>query len=253
MDGLRCVDGVHVEVPDEEVQRSQLNLKLDQVTLDNLKTRAHDLHEPYHRLARELVEWATEQAEQELGLDPVSSTQPAIKELMVLLLHASNQRGDSAVRGMTRLQKLLFVVEQKLESQSRFYAFNYGPFNEEVNDAAEALRIAGFIRNASPVAAGPPSFQQMMAAVSERAGPTGEGKVVEFALSEQGHEAAEKLRESNARYEQLFQFIDSVRKEWDTGDLNELVDRVYEAYPKFASKSVIREEVARRTQRRRAR
>jgi predicted DNA binding CopG/RHH family protein len=253
VDGLRGSDVVHVEVPDSEAQRSQLNIKLDQAILDHLKSRAHELHEPYHRLARELIEWRTEKAEQELGLDPVPSSQPAIKELMVLLLHAPNRRGDSAVRGMTRLQKLLFVVEQTLESESRFYAFNYGPFSEEVNDAVEALKVAGFIRNAQPVASGSPSFQQMMAAVSERAGPDDEGKVVEFALSQQGHEAAERLRQSSPRYDQLFQFVEAIRKEWDIIDLSELVDRVYETWPKFASKSVIREDVARRTERRRAR
>jgi predicted DNA binding CopG/RHH family protein/uncharacterized protein YwgA len=252
VDGLRRSDVPYVDVPDDEAQRAQLNIKLDQAILDGLKSRAHELHQPYHRLARELIEWETEQAELELGLDPVPSSQPAIKELMVLLLHASNQRGDSAVRGMTRLQKLLFVVEQKLESQSRFYAFNYGPFNEEVNDAAEALKVAGFILNAQPVASGPPSFQQMMAAVSERAGPGEQSKIVEFALNERGHEAAERLRQSSPHYEQLFQFVESVRREWDTGELNELVDRVYATWPKYASKSVIREEVARRTERRRA-
>jgi uncharacterized protein YwgA len=242
----------HVEEPVSQAQTAQLNLKLDQAVLDGLKARAHEMHEPYHRLAREWIEWETEQAEQVLGLDPALSSLPAIKELMVLLLHAPNQRGDSAVRGMTRLQKLLFVVEQKLASQTRSYAFNYGPFNEEVNDAARALEVAGFIRNAQAVASGKPSFHQMMAAITERAGPEDEGKIVVFALNDEGHAAAEKLRQSSPGYEQLFKFVESLRKEWDTGNLNDLVDRVYETWPKYAAKSRIREEVARRTERRRA-
>lgn len=252
VEGLRSSVVPHVE-PDAEVQTTQLNIKLDQAILDALKGRAHELRQPYHRLARELVEREIEQAEQALGLDPTPSHQPAIKELMVLLLHASNQRGDSTVRGITRLQKLLFVIEQKLASQSQFYAFNYGPFNEEVNDAARALEVAGFIRSAEPVASGPPSFQQMIAAVTERTGREDEDKVDEFALNERGHEAAESLRQSDPIYEQLFKFVESVREDWDTGDLNELVDRVYETWPKYAEKSVIRERVARRTERRRAR
>lgn len=253
VEGLRGSVVPQVEEPDTEVQTAQLNIKLDQVILDALKSRAHELRRPYHRLARDLVEWETEQAEQALGLDPTPSHQPAIKELMVLLLHAANQRGDSAVRGMTRLQKLLFVIEQKLASQSQFYAFNYGPFNEEVNDAARALEVAGFIRGGEPVASGPPSFQQMMAAVDERAGPEEDAKVIEFALNDRGHEAAEALRQSSPSYEQLFQFVDSVRKDWDTGNLNELVDRVYETFPKYTEKSVIREKVAQRTERKRPR
>jgi len=169
---------------------------------------------------------------------------------MILLLHASNPRGDSAVRGMTRLQKLLFVIEQKLASQSQFYAFNYGPFSEEVNDAARALEIAGFTRSSEPVASGPPTFQQMMATVVNRAGPGDDVKVVEFALNDRGHEAAEALRQSSPGYEQLFRFVESIRKDWDSGDLDELVARVYQTWPKYAEKSVIREKVVRRSERR---
>ena len=87
----------------------------------------------------------------------------------------------------------------------------------------------------------------MMAAVSERARPeSGSENVVEFALSERGHDAAERLRRSSPHYEQLFTFVEDVKKEWDTSNLADLVDRVYEAYPKYAEKSVIREEVERR-------
>ena len=132
------------------------------------------------------------------------------------------------MRGITRLQKLLFVIEQTLASQSQFYAFNYGPFNEEVNDAARALEVAGFTRSAEPVASGPPSFQEMIAAATERAAPEDEGTVVEFALNDRGHESAETLRQSNPSYEQLFKLVESVRRDWDTGDLNELIERVYE-------------------------
>ena len=234
-----------------EPQMEQLNLKLDQAVLDGLKKRGHELGLPYHRLAREWIEAATTEEERALGLDSTPAAQPPIKELMVLLLHATNRRGATAVRGMTRLQKLLFVVEQQLGSQGAFYAFNYGPFNEEVNDAARALEVAGFIRSAEPTSSGPPSFKEMMAAVSERAQPQSGGEaVVEFALSERGHEAAEQLRHSNPHYEQLFKFVESVKKEWDTPVLGDLVARVYQTYPKYAEKSVIRGEVERRGRRR---
>ena len=251
IDGLRQAEAPQVQEHDLEPQTVQFNVKLDQAVLDGLKARAHEAHQPYHRLARRWIESEVVQAERALGLDPTPSVAPAIKELVVLLLHAPNARGETAVRGMTRLQKLLFVIEQKLASQSSFYAFNYGPFNEEVNDAAQALEVAGFIRSVQPAGSGPPSFQQMMAAVTERAGLHNEAKVVNFELSRSGHEAAEKLRKSNSRYEQLFAFVESVRIEWDTVDLTELVDRVYETWPKYAEKSVIRDEVTRRTEQRR--
>jgi len=167
---------------------------------------------------------------------------------MVLLLHATNKRGQDAVRGITRLQKLLFVVEQNLVEQSRFYAFNYGPFNEEVNDAARALRLAGFLSSGESVAGGPPSFAEMMETVEERAGPRDEPQAEEFALSERGHEAAERLRRSNQAYDQLYAYVRAVREEWDTPDL---LERVYETWPKYTERSLIRDEVAQRRGRRR--
>lgn len=243
--GLRESAAPEVGTALEEPQTEQLNIKLDQDVLDKLKARADQLHRPYHRLARDWIEATLSREEDSLGLDPAPTRQPAIKDLMVLLLHATNNRGQGTVRGITRLQKLLFVIEQKLAAQSRFYAFNYGPFNEEVNDAASALRLAGFLRGSQPVTQSPPSFAEMMATVVERSGPRDEPVVEEFALSERGHEAAERLRQSSRAYDQLYAYVRRLREEWDTPDL---LERVYETWPKYAERSLIREQVARRKQ-----
>lgn len=227
----------------------QLNLKLNQELLDELKARGDELRRPYHRLAREWVEASLASEEKALGLDPPPSQLPAIKDLMVLLLHTPNRSGEEAVRGMTRLQKLLFVVEQELAARSsRFYAYNYGPFSEDVNDAAEALRLAGFLRGTSTSTAGPPSFAEMAATVLERSGPRDQPQAEVFALNEQGHEAAERLRQSSAAYDRLYEYVKTLRKEWDT---DELIERVYAEFPKYAEKSLIREQVDRRRARRR--
>jgi|GEM_PF-1305466 hypothetical protein len=235
----------------DEPQAEQLNLKLDQGILDGLKRRADELRRPYHRLAREWIEAALIREEKALGTSPLPTNRPAIKDLMVLLLHSPGRGGDEAIRGMTRLQKLLFVIEQKLTAEhSRFYAHNYGPFNEEVNDAAEALRLAGFLRGAQSVSSAPPSFAEMMATAQLRSGPRDERKPEEFALTQRGHEAAERLRQSSRAYSQLYAYISRVRKDWDSPQLDELVERVYARWPKYAEKSLIREEVAERAARR---
>lgn len=234
----------------DEPQTEQLNLKLDNHVLDALKARADEVRRPYHRLAREWIEAALAREEEALGLDPVvEAGQPAIKDLMVLLLHASNNRGQNAVQGITRLQKLLFVIEQNLATQSRFYAFNYGPFNEEVNDAANALRLAGFLSGAQSVSAQPPTFAAMMATVLERPGPREDVGIEEFALNEEGHRAAERLRRSSRAYDQLYAYIQKLRSEWDTPAL---IRRVYKTWPKYAERSLIRDQVEGRAPRRRS-
>lgn len=250
LDGLRRNEPPAAGSGADEPQTEQLNIKLDQDVLDELKARADQLRRPYHRLAREWIEAALGREEVSLGLDPAPAGQPAIKDLMVLLLHAPNKRGHDAVRGATRLQKLLFVLEQKLAEGGGFYAYNFGPFNEGVNDAAEALRLAGFLRGAEPVKAAPPTFAEMMASAEQLAGPRKEpGETEDFALSEEGHEAAERLRQSNQAYDQLFAYVRALREEWDTPDL---IDRVYKGWPKFAERSLIREQVAARESRKRS-
>jgi predicted DNA binding CopG/RHH family protein len=232
--------------PSTEPLSEQLNIKLDHVLLDELKARADSERYPYHRLAREWIETGLEQEERELGLDQATAKGPSLMELMVLLLDSSNSRGQEVVRGITRLQKLLFVVEQKLSQHSEFYAFNYGPFDERVNKAADVLRLAGFVGGNQAPTSEPLSFGTMMAVVSEKAGPGGKdarGPREDFALTEVGRERAERLRKSSRAYQRLAEYVSSIRREYDKDDL---VERVYAEYPEFAEKSLIRAKVARR-------
>lgn len=235
----------------DEPQVEQFNIKFDDETLDDLKHRADELRRPYHRLAREWIEAALTREEESLGINPRLAGRPTMKDLMVLLLHSPGRKGDDAIRGMTRLQKLLFVIEQKLAAEhSSFYAYDYGPYSDQVNDVVDALKLAGFLRGSEGVKPETPSFAEMVAMAEERSGPqTSE----EFALNERGHEAAERLRTSSRAYEQLFAYIRDLRREWDTPQLDPLVDRVYADWPAYAGQSLIREEVALRSSSRRRR
>jgi predicted DNA binding CopG/RHH family protein len=250
IDGLRNTGESPSVLQQQPPQPEQLNLKLKQHVLDNLKQRAHELRRPYHTLARELIESALTSAEERLGITVMQPQERPVKDLMVLLLHAHNKRGEDAVRGITRMQKLLFVLEQTLVPtlESRFYAHNFGPFSESVYDAAESLRSAGLLSGSERPGKGPPSFAEMMA--SAKRPPIGESEISEeFALSDVGHDAAERLVHSNPAYERLFQQVSKLRTEWDTPDL---IERVYETWPEQTEKSLIRDEVAERRQRRRS-
>jgi predicted DNA binding CopG/RHH family protein len=253
VDSLRSVGApILGRVPDEP-QSAQLNLKVEQELLDALKRRASELRRPYHALARQFIEAALEQEEKELGIDTSSRPRPTMRELIVLLLHTPGSRGAEAIHGMTRLQKLLFVIEQKVHPGQHFYAYNYGPFDEAVHDAVNALRLAGFLGAATPLSAAPPTFEEMMRTAVDRTGPREPNEPDTFALSASGHEAAERLRRSNRAYEALFARIAEIRQEWDTASLDDLVDRVYADWPQYAEKSLIRHEVAERAARRRRR
>lgn len=159
---------------------------------------------------------------------------------MLLLLHSSPEGpGRDAVNGLTRLQKLLFVVEQRLfPEQTAFYAYNFGPFNPQVNDALEALKTRGILEGTAGSLSSAPTFDEVIAQAAGRAGPRPQNEV--FRLNKRGHELAEQLRHSNDAYEHLFAHVAQVREEYDKDDL---LERVYEENEPYTEHSVIKEKV----------
>jgi predicted DNA binding CopG/RHH family protein len=250
LDGLRTDGGPIVGLSGDEPQAAQLNLKVEQELLDALKRRASELRRPYHSLGRQYIETALEREERDLGIGTPSRPRPSMRELMMLLLHAPGSRGAEAMHGVTRLQKLLFVIEQRVSPGPHFYPYSYGPFDEAVHDAVNALRLAGFLGGSTPLSTAPPTFEEMMRTAVERSGPR-DARVPEvFALTATGHEAAERLRRSDRAYEALFARISQIRQEWDTPNLDDLVHRVYERWPQYAEKSIIKADIAERKARR---
>ena len=239
----------HIPSGSEEVAdlgapgETQLNLKLTPALLDEVKRFSDEIRRPYHRLARLWLDAGLRRELAALTPSP-SSRRPLLRELLILLLDTPGPRGgDAAIRGITRLQKLLFVIEKQLAlDPSRFYAYNYGPFDEQVNDTADALQVKGLLEGSSRAKSTPPSVDDMMASVLRHAGPR-ETQPQVYVLTAEGHSEAEQLRRSDEAYARLAERIRQLREEWDRPDL---IERVYEAFPEYASRSVIKEKIARR-------
>lgn len=227
---------------------AQLNVKLTPELLDELKRFSYETRMPYHRLVRVWLDAALRHELEPVTSSP-SSLRPSLKELLILLLAVPGpRRNDPAVRGITRLQKLMFVIEKQLGNDpSLFYAHSYGPFDEQVNDAVDGLRMKGLVEGPEnrPTTA-LPTVDEMMASVLRHAGPREEFDV--FALTAEGQQAAVQLRNSGVAYAHLAERIQQLRLEWDRPDL---VERVYEAFPEYTTRSIIKEQVARRTTTRR--
>lgn len=220
----------------------QLNLKVNPELLNELKMFSDEIRVPYHRLVRLWIESALKR-ELALTVSNTSVKPPSLRELMILLLDAPGPGGSNrAVRGITRLQKLLFIIEKRLAADpSRFYAYNYGPFDEQVNDAADALQVKGLLGGSPKVTSDRPTAQDMLASVLRHAGPADNAQA--FELTDEGRNAAAKLKKSNAAYRQLAKSIGTLRVEWDRPDL---IERVYEAFPEYTGQSLIKDEVTRR-------
>src|SRR6266545_2100463 len=86
---------------------TQLNIKLSPELLDEIKQFSHESRRPYHRLARIWLERGVRQELADLASSP-TAYRPSLKELLILLLDTPGPGGrNPAIRGMTRLQKLL--------------------------------------------------------------------------------------------------------------------------------------------------
>ncbi|MDS0297537.1 hypothetical protein NDI76_02120 [Halogeometricum sp. S1BR25-6] len=146
------------------------------------------------------------------------------KLLPMVLLDAC---GGDEIEGRTRLQKLVFLMEQELGEQLdvlldgsdyNFIAYDYGPFSKQLYDDLEYLDDAGLIEmEEEDMANGKIKFTYR---------PTDKGqKWVQHQLSDQNAQEAQSLAED-------------LKSEYNGMLLSDLIDEVYAEYPKFAENSV---------------
>ncbi|MCY2953126.1 MAG: hypothetical protein NTU53_14275, partial [Planctomycetota bacterium] len=108
------------------------------------------------------------------------------REDIILLLLEANERllGKPSLNGITRLEKLIFLLEQETEFEgvARFYVFkpyNFGPFSKEIYEAVEFLEGCELIQ----VSERPyPSYYanvgeaELLSEISENEIPSAEGE-----------------------------------------------------------------------------
>lgn len=196
----------------------------------------------------------------------MSSTDPEIGfeieldcEDIILLIIESNERllGKNGLSGITRLEKLLFLLEKETEFEGiallfPFQAYNFGPFSIEVYEAIDFLEGCELIT------------------VSEKAYPSyyasaGEAKLVSeiedtsieetdaandqniakekiFRLTENGRKVAKKLRQFlYQKRPKDGEYLDGIVLRFSPLPLNHLIRYVYRQYPDMATASKHRE------------
>ncbi|WP_324666074.1 DUF4065 domain-containing protein [Haloarcula sediminis] len=141
-----------------------------------------------------------------------------------------------SIRGVTKLQKLLFLIEQETEFFEEYeedIAFNFapykmGPFSEKVYEELHFLLQMGAIE-ATPMDDGP------------LAGVDDDLSNKEFSITPKGEKIASQLVEIlEPEYQtELTEIVESY------GDLSlsELLEVVYTSYPAFATESEIKDEL----------
>jgi len=146
------------------------------------------------------------------------------KMLPMALLDACE--GDQ-IEGRTRLQKLVFLMEQELEDESaasldspdyNFIAYDYGPFSKDLYDDLDSLEDDGLINmEEEDMADGKVKYSYQL---------TEEGRSwVRHQLFDESASTAHALAEDLA-------------SQYNGMLLSDLIDEVYAEYPEYAKNSV---------------
>lgn len=177
------------------------------------------------------------------------------REDVILLLLEANERllGKDSISGITRLEKLLFLLEEQtdFEGIAEFYHFephNFGPFSKEVYEAVEFLEGCGLIEIGQKAYL---SFYassdeaKLLSEISESDVPQElarqDVQTTEklFCLTQDGMTVAGKLRQAvTASRSADTEALDGIILRYGNWPLNQLIRYVYRRYPQMTVKSI---------------
>lgn len=197
--------------------------------------------------------------------------QPPIGRRNLLLLLLGLDADPSGLGGITRLQKLLFLLEREegltpAEAGYEFEAYKAGPYSPELYDDLEFLENLGLLKaevtsEASESEAAEVdrlSFDHLIGDEVEKSsdgddvdGPASADSFEErrFRLTDDGRKQVEKLLQSAAATP-VANKIRRIKSKYGKYSLNDLLYHVYTKYPDMTTESEIRDKVLRRGSRR---
>ena len=186
------------------------------------------------------------------------------RNLLLLLLGIDS--GREGLGGLTRLQKLLFLIEREgqLEPSQQTYPFEpykAGPYSPQLYDDLEFLENLGYVDSEVTAESSEPeaaevdllSFGHLM---GDNGGPDDDGPASadafeekRFWLTDKGRQRVKSLLQSG-RHEPTVNTVRRIKSKYGKYSLNDLLYYVYTKYPDMTTESEIRDKVLRRGQRR---
>lgn len=141
-------------------------------------------------------------------------------EVLLLLLNAPGLSNieNEPIRGRTKLQKLLFLIQKRIPKNSLlvsypFRPFKYGPFCKEVYDDLQFLKKEGLIEEAKEYL-------------------KDKGIYVKFKLTEKGQQKAREIASTPAGME-IAKIVNDVKKEFNSMSVANLVEFTHRKYPGY--------------------
>lgn len=146
------------------------------------------------------------------------------KLLPLALMYAGD---GEPIEGRTRLQKLVFLMQKRLEEAGEdplqtddyeFIPYDYGPFSKELYDDIDKTMARGMVEG--------------------REEDLGEDKVkYDYEIQEDGEQwVRDQLAKEEAQ--RVLRLAEEIKDEYGDVYLSDLIDEVYSRYPKYAENSI---------------
>ena len=175
-------------------------------------------------------------------------------DVLLLLLYAPDgDKPKAPIHGITRLDKLMFLLSrfeefrELFEGDYDFIPYNFGPFATELLDDLEALKSQELIHvnERSPRSA---SEIRDAEVIDEETGEFADKDVTwdiykheAYSLTDLGADVAENLFESATESQR--EVLKRVKTSFNSKSLTGLLRYVYRTYPTYTTKSVIRSKI----------
>ncbi len=173
------------------------------------------------------------------------------KDFLLLLLGASGRKAAEPITGVTRLQKYLFLLQEKyrwhekfgLVKPYQFEPYDYGPFDSQLYDDLSLLENVGLVK-AQPIGPEPTAERdeaELLASEWGTADPEfapweDEQRIFAYELTEKGKEFVQRLE---LRDEDKAVLVE-IKRDWNAKSLSELLRWLYQSFPTFAAKTKLR-------------
>lgn len=171
-----------------------------------------------------------------------------VDDAIVLLLGSDpgGQERRGEIRGITRLEKLVFLMDKETSAveyfteDPEFEAYNFGPFSSKVYKAVDTLVEAGLVEDSAQLSR---SDDDMWEAEKLIGGEDSSNtfRTRNFRLTALGEEYFEALRQELPA--KLIRQTEKLRRQFSGWQLRDLVRYVYKNYDDYTRNSLIRDNI----------
>jgi hypothetical protein len=170
-----------------------------------------------------------------------------VDDAIVLLLGAPSKVSTlrNRIDGITRLEKLLFLLEREtslgreLSENPEFESHNFGPFSSKVYQAVDTLAAAGLLEDSAALASSTEDAWEAEHLIGTS--PSDPYATRNFSLTDKGQRYYKALIEELPHGTE--DVVERFKQRFGTLPLRQLIRYVYQRYPDYTDKSLIRRDI----------